>query len=264
MLRPILLTLFAFAIASGLLAQEDEEDLARASQNPVGDLVSLPFQNNLNFDLGPDERTQNILNIQPVAPFKIAENWNLITRTILPVVSQPAPVDDRTFGLGDTTFTGFISPRQPGKLIWGVGPVALLPTATDDVLGADQWGIGPSVVALVMPGSWVVGGLVSNVFGVSGADEGEDDVNSMLLQVFANYNMDDGWYLTSGPIVTSNWNAESGERWTVPVGGGFGKVHRIGKQPVNINTQVFYNVVRPDNGARWQWRFQFQLLFPKG
>ncbi len=240
----------------------DEGDLARAAQNPVGDLISLPFQNNMSFDIGPADRTQNVHNIQPVWPIKVSENWNLITRTILPVVSQPAPGADRTNGIGDLNFTGFFSPRKPGKVIWGVGPALVFPTASDDVLGAGKYSLGPSAVALTMKGQWVVGGLVSNVWSVAGDDD-RDDVNFFLAQYFINYNYASGWYLTSAPIITANWEAASGERWIIPFGGGFGKVFAIGKQPLNVNTQVFYNVETPTFGPKWQWRWQIQLLFPK-
>ena len=243
-------------------ADAETGELAKAAQNPIGSLISVPFQNNMNFDVGPDDRTQNILNIQPVFPFGIAKNWNLITRTILPVISQPAPGDERTNGLGDLNSTGWISPKAPGKVIWGVGPSLIFPTATDDVLGSDKWSAGPSVVVLTMPGPWVIGGLASNVWSYAG-DEDAADVNSFLAQYFINYNYPSGWYLTSAPIITANWEADSGEQWTVPFGGGVGKVFKMGKQPVNVNSQVFYNVEKPTNGADWQWRFQFQLLFPK-
>ena len=240
----------------------DEGDLARAAQNPVGDLISLPFQNNMNFDVGPDDRIQNVLNIQPIWPFGLGKNWNLITRTILPVISQPAPGTDRTFGIGDLNFTGFISPKRPGKLIWGVGPVIVFPTATDDVLGSGKWSIGASVVALAMPGQFVLGALVSNVWSVAG-DDARADVNFFFAQYFINYNFPGGWYLTSAPIVTANWEAASGEQWTIPFGGGGGKVFAIGRQPFNVNTQFFYNVEKPTSGPDWQWRVQIQLLFPK-
>ena len=240
----------------------DEAELARASQNPVGDLISLPFQNNMNFGVGPNERMQNVHNIQPVWPIGIGKNWNLITRTILPVMSQPAPGTDRTNGVGDLNFTGFISPKKPGKIIWGVGPSIVFPTATSEFLGSEKWSIGPSVVALTMKGQWVIGGLVNNVWSFAGEDE-RDDVNFFLMQPFVNYNYPSGWYLTSAPILTANWQADNDDRWTVPVGGGFGKVFKIGKQPTNFNTQVFYNVARPTFGAKWQWRFQLQFLFPK-
>lgn len=246
-------------------AGEDETaELARAVQNPVANLISLPFQNNTNFEWGPDERVQNVLNIQPVLPFQIAEGWNLITRTILPIVSQPGvlPGQDRETGLGDTTFTAFLSPAASGKLLWGAGPIFLLPTATDDRLGSDKWGLGPSLVVLTMPGNWVIGSLFSNVWSVGGS--GDRDVNLFTWQYFVNYNLPNGWYLASAPINTANWEADRGsDVWTVPVGGGFGKIVRIGRLPVNLSIQGFYNVVRPEVVGEWSGRFQVQLLFPK-
>jgi hypothetical protein len=146
-----LLSLFcAGALYTNAAYGAGAEDLAKAAQNPVANMISLPLQNNTNFDFGPNEQTQSILNIQPVWPISLNDKWNLITRTILPVMSQPGtlPGQDRTNGLGDITFTAFLSPKASGKLIWGVGPVALLPTATDEALGADQWGLGPSAPAL--------------------------------------------------------------------------------------------------------------------
>lgn len=245
-----------------VLAQDDS-DLAKQTQNPIADLISLPLQNNTNFKFGPEEKTQNILNIQPVIPVHLNEKWNMITRTIVPLVWQPAlvPGEDRTFGLGDTTFTAFFSPKDSGKMLWGVGPVLLIPTATDDALGSKKWGLGPSVVFLTMPGKWVIGSLFSNVWSFAGS--GDQDINLFTWQYFINYNLPKGWYLVSAPIITANWEAESGDRWTVPFGGGFGKIFRIGKQPMNAQLQAFYNVEKPAYGADWQLRIQLQFLFPK-
>ena len=241
----------------------DESDLAKKAQNPIADMISLPIQNNTNFGVGPGDKAQNILNIQPIWPVSLNEDWNLITRTIIPVISQPglAPGEDRTNGLGDTTFTAFFSPAKPGKVMWGVGPVFLLPTATDDVLGSDKWGFGPSVVFLSMPKNWVIGSLFSNVWSFAGS--GDQDVNLFTWQYFVNYNFPGGWYLTTSPVITANWEADSGNKWTVPFGGGFGKIFRIGKQAMNTQLQAFYNVEKPDSGAEWTLRFQLQFLFPK-
>jgi hypothetical protein len=147
------------------------EDLAKAAQNPISSLISLPLQNNINTGIGPGDETQNILNIQPVYPFTMNKHWNVITRTILPVISQPDVLtggNGRVNGLGDLSFTAFISPAKGGKITWGVGPVFMLPTATDDALGTDKWSGGVSAVVLTMPGKWVVGSLFSEVWSFAG------------------------------------------------------------------------------------------------
>jgi len=243
--------------------EKSDKDLAKATQNPLASMISLPFQNNTNFGIGPDDDTQNILNIQPVWPFSLSEDWNFITRTIIPVISQPGvtPGQSRTNGVGDITLTGWVSPKNSGKWIWGVGGALVLPTATDDVLGNDKWSVGPSVVVLTMPGKWVIGSLISNVWSVGGS--GDQDVNFFTWQYFINYNMDNGWYLTSAPIITANWEADSNNTWTVPFGGGIGKIFRIGKQPLNAQVSAYYNVEKPASGADWQLRLQLQMLFPK-
>jgi hypothetical protein len=241
--------------------EDETAELARAAQNPISSMISLPFQSNTDFNFGPQDKTLNTTNIQPVIPFALNDNWNVVTRTIIPVVSQPeiVPGQGRETGLGDTTFTAFFAPNEPGKWIWGVGPVVLLPTNTDDRLGADVWGAGVSVVALTMRGPWVVGSLFSNVWDING----DTDIDVFSWQYFVNYNMDNGWYLTSSPLLSANWEASSGEKWTVPVGGGVGRIFRIGKQAVNAQFQYFYNVEKPDHVGDWSIRMQFQLMFPK-
>ena len=251
-------------------AGEDEAaELARAVQNPVADLISVPFQNNSNFNFGPQNRTQNVLNIQPVIPVDLNDDWLLITRTIVPVVSQPAfrPGQDRENGLGDSVFTAFLSPKDNsrwlgGRWLWGVGPAALLPTSTDDRLGPGSWGVGPSAVLLTMRDRWVVGSLFSNVWSIGHNDDNK--VNAFTWQPFINYNLDDGWYLSTSPLVTANWEANSDNRWTVPVGGGVGRVFRIGRQPVNASVQGYYNVENSDVfGPDWSLRLTWQFLFPR-
>ena len=255
---------FLLMCNSTMAAEQNTQDLAKATQNPLASMISLPFQNNTNFGIGPDDETQNILNIQPVWPFSLNDNWNLVTRTILPVISQPGVLtsgEGRVNGLGDTTVTGWLSPKESGKWIWGLGGIFLIPTATDDVLGSDKWGAGPTIVLLTMPGKWVVGSLFSNVWSFAGS--GDDDVNLFTWQYFINYNLEDGWYLTSGPVITANWEAPSGEKWTVPFGGGFGKIFKIGKQSMNGSASAYYNVEKPENGPDWSLRLQLQFLFPQ-
>lgn len=254
------------ALAAALAqAQEDEGDLARQTQNPVSDLISLPFQNNTDFGVGSDDDTRNVLNIQPVWPFAMTTEWNLITRTIAPLISLPevVPGDGRTFGLGDISFTAFVSPAKPSKLIWGVGPVLSLRTATDDLLGTGKWGLGPSAVGLRMDGAWVYGALFNNIWSFAGDDD-KPDINTMLVQPFINYNLANGWYVVSAPIITANWEADSNDRWTVPIGAGAGRVFSIGRQPINTSVQGYYNAEKPETaGAEWQLRVQVQLLFPR-
>ena len=252
------------AVAESTPGQESTDELRKAAQNPVASMISVPLQNNTDFNIGPDKKTKNTLNIQPVLPFELNDDWNLITRTIFPLVSQPAllPGQERTFGLGDTTLTAFLSPKEHGKIAWGAGPMFLLPTATDDILGADKWGLGISGVALTMIDKWTIGALVSNIWSVAGS--GDNDINLFTLQYFVNYNLEGGWYLVTAPINTANWEADSDNQWTVPLGGGAGRVFNIGKQPVNAQLSAYYNVETPENfGAEWQMRAQIQFLFPK-
>ena len=138
----------------------------------------------------------------------------------------------------------------------------VFPTGTDDRLTSDKFSAGPAAVVLAMPGQWVLGGLVSNVWSFAG-DSDAADVSAFTCQYFINYNLPKGWYLTSAPTITANWKADSGNEWTVPFGGGVGKIFRIGKQPMNAQVQAFYNVEKPDNGADWTLRLQLQFLFPK-
>jgi hypothetical protein len=263
-------TLMALLVLPGILqicaagaADDSDTELAKKTQNPVADLISVPFQNNFNFSAGPNDATIYVLNVQPVIPLKLTEDWNLITRTIMPIINQPSlfPGDDSAFGLGDLNPTFFLSPAKPGKLIWGVGPTFTLPTATDSRLGTSQWSMGPAAVALSMQGPWVFGALANQQWSFAGW--GDQDVSQLLIQPFVNYNLPDAWYLVSAPIITANWEASSGDKWTVPVGGGVGKLFKLDKLPINTQLQAFYNVERPKFAADWQLRFQLQFLFPK-
>jgi hypothetical protein len=246
-------------------AQESAEDLAKKTQNPVADLISVPFQNNFNFNAGPNERTVYVLNVQPVIPITLTERWNLIARVITPIVNVPelAPGIGSASGLGDINPTFFLSPSDAKEFVWGVGPTFTFPTASDDLLGSGKWSMGPSAVGLVMKGSWVVGALANQQWSYAGW--GDDDVNAMLVQPFLNYNFKGGWYLSSAPIITADWTEREGQKWTVPVGFGGGKLWRVGKVGLPINTQLqgFYNAARPDFAANWQLRAQVQFLFPK-
>jgi hypothetical protein len=243
--------------------------LRKAAQNPVASLISVPVQNNNNTGILPGNRTQDVLNIQPVIPVKASANWNLIIRWITPIIYQPLPAPSTlpqigVSGLGDMQPTFLLSPSKPSKLIWGAGPIFQLPTATSRYLGQGKLAIGPNVVVLAMPGNFVMGVLANNIWSVAGSG-GRPAINQMLVQYFVNYNMKKGWYLTTQPILTANWksSAPSGSVWTVPFGGGVGRIMKLGFQPVNINVQAYGSAVHPPGASPWGVRATFALLFPK-
>jgi len=271
-------TLKTLALATLLLpgiasAEMSKAEIAKASQNPLTAMYSLPIQNNTYVNIGPDKKTKNVANFQPVLPFDLNDDWTIVTRTIVPVTSAPVGSYsngnyERIFGLGDTTFTAFFTPKTTGESgwIWGVGPSFYLPTATDTDLGTKKWGAGLSGVALKMDGKFVYGALLAQMwsFAGSGQDAGFEKVNGMTIQPFINYNMDDGWFLTSVPIITANWEADNDHTWTVPLGAGVGKAMKLGKIPMTAQLHGYYNVVTPDDyGEQWQMRVQVQLLFPR-
>ena len=253
-------------------ALADEQELAKKSQNPVGDIISLPFEYWHHNGMA-DDGSADALMVKPVYPTRIG-NLNLINRVIIPYLGIDAnqngsdlgeieipPTLERESGLGNIQYQGFFTPAEPGKVIWGLGPVFELPTNTSGI-GSDKWSAGPAAVALTMPGKWVLGALVQNIWSFAGPS-GDPDVNKFTFQYFVNYNLKDGWYLTSTPIITADWERSSGNRWTVPFGGGIGRLMRFGKLPVDFKLQAFGNVAKPDGGPDWSMMFAVKFLFPK-
>jgi len=263
--------LAAVLVAASAHAELSAEDLAKIAQNPVGNLISVPFQENAYFNVGPLDGTQNVLNIQPVIPISLSDDWNIITRTILPIISLPAfaPGQGSTSGIGDVQFSAFLSPAKPGAWIWGVGAITQLPTHSNNSLGNNNVGLGPSFVVLHLEhGSpWVYGVLVNNIWSVgsSGNPFSSDapKYNNGLMQPFLNFNFESGAYLTTSPVITVNWEARGSNQWTVPMGGGVGKLFKIGRLPVNTQIGAYFNVVRPDFASNWALRAQVQFMFPK-
>jgi hypothetical protein len=245
-------------------AWSQESDIAKQAQNPIARLISVPFENDFNPNTGSYKEDSYVLQIKPVVPISLSKDWNLITRTIIPVIQtpDPAPGVNGASGLGDISLSLFLSPAKVGRLIWGAGPIVSFPTASDDILGSGKLSVGPTVVGLRSEGHWLYGALVYNLFSVGGP-RGRSDVNQMLMQPFVNYNLRRKWYLTSSPYVTANWEKIRSDRWTVPVGGGAGKIVRAGKLPLNIYGQLFRNVKSPAGTTDWSARLQVQLLFPK-
>ena len=246
------------------------DDLRAKTQNPIGALISVPLKS--TFDFGAADGSAYFLNIQPVIPFTVGQ-VNLINRVILPIISVPdsfpatpalptAVSGDGATGLGDINYSLFLSPAAPGKVIWGLGPSLSFPSATDDQLGTGKWSVGPTAVILTQPKPWTLGALVRQLWSYAGDDD-RGDVSQFLVEPFVNYNLSQGWYLISDMVITANWEAESDNRWTVPLGGGVGKLFTIGKQPINARIEAYGNAVKPDNGPDWNLSFTLQLLFPK-
>ena len=255
------------------VAEQSTEDLATASQNPVAAMYSLPFQNNIYNGIGPQHNaTANALNIQPVIPITVGD-WNIISRTIAPLIYLPSlstgpwEITEHSlfggshFGLGDVNQTFYFSPAKASELIWGIGPSFNLPTATATTLGSAKFSMGPAAVALTMPKPWVIGTLVRQLWSVAGPSD-RPNVSQLLVQPFINYNMAEGWYLVSSPIITANWEDKS-NKWALPIGGGFGKIFKIGEQPISASLQAFDYVKSPTGGPRWAVRAYLQFMFPR-
>jgi hypothetical protein len=244
---------------------EDSPEIAKQAQNPIASVISVPFQNNASFGVGENSSVQDSLLIEPVVPIKLTSDWNLITRTIVPLIDQPTLGHGlgNTSGLGDVQLSLYFSPVKPfGRLIWGFGPSFSFATASDRSLGSGKDSAGLSTALLTNSGPWLLGVLITDVASIGG-QENRKSVQQFLMQPFVDYNFSHGWYLASSPVITADWKAATGNKWTVPVGGGGGKILHIGRQAVNAYVQAFDNVVRPHAGGTWILRLQVQLLFPK-
>ena len=236
-------------------------ELAKLKQDPVSGLRQVILQAQVSPDMPGSGKTLGNYSLQPVWPFSVNDDWKVITYTILPVVQLPgAPGEDSTVGLGDTLVNLLFAPKKPGAVVWGAGPTIMLPTRTDPALGSDRLGLGPAAVVFYAQDAWSAGMVLQNVWSLGG--DGANEVNTLAAQYIFNYNLDDGWFLMSNATITRNWLADSDNGWTVPVGGGAGKILNIGKQPVSLSVQAFDNVVTPDGGPDWSVMTQFTLLFP--
>lgn len=264
-LRVAILNCVALACATAASGQE-AADLAKKLANPISSLISVPFQANYDTNIGPDDDGERFfVNVQPVIPVSLNSDWNLITRVILPITAQDDifPGAGDQFGLGDTTASFFFSPVKPafGKWIWGVGPVAALPTATDDLLGSEKWGLGPTAVVLTQSGPWTVGALTNHIWSVAGDDD-RDDISNTFLQPFIAYTTPTAWTYTLNTESSYDWE---NEEWAVPINAQISKLTRFGKQPVSIGGGVRYWADSSPTGPEgWGARVFLTYLFPKG
>lgn len=244
---------------------DDAQDLAKKLSNPVAALISVPFQFNYDGNVGPARGGDRFtLNVQPVIPFTLNADWNIISRTILPITTQSSvsPGSGSQTGLGDTLQSLFFSPREPtaGGVIWGAGPAFLLPTGTENLLSARKWGLGPTGVLLVQKGPWTYGALANHIWSVAG-DGNRPPVSSTFLQPFVSYTTPDAWTYLLNTESTYDWH---NTHWSVPINAGLSKLIKIGDQPISIGAYARYWANSPDSGPHgWGGRLVVTLLFPK-
>jgi len=248
-------------LAFSLPALADDADLAQKLANPVADLISVPVQSNYDFGIGPGDGTKWTTNIQPVIPFDISRDWNVISRTILPVIDQqgitPGGTADAS-GLGDTLQSFFFSP-QSSTPIWGIGPAILIPTATDDLLGGQQWSAGPTAVVLKQDGPWTYGALANHLWNFAGDDDA-GDVNVTFFQPFVSYITSTKTTFTLNAESSYDW---SNEQWNLPLNFVVSQLLKIGEQPLQIFAGARYYLETPEGGPDWGLRLGVTFLFPK-
>lgn len=256
--KPVIISL---AITAGFLHAQ-EADLAKKLANPISNLISVPIQGNYDFGIGEGDGTRWTTNIQPVIPFGISEDWNLISRTILPVIDQEgiAAAGDGldACGLGDVVQSFFFSPKESSP-VWGVGPVFLVPTATDPLLGTEKWGIGPTVVVLKQEGPWTYGTLANHIWDFAG-DDARSSVNVTYLQPFVSYITPSKTTFSLSLDSTYDWQ---GQQWTVPANFVVSQLLKLGDQPVQAFVGARYYAETPTNGPEWGLRFGLTFLFPQ-
>ena len=266
-MRILLACCACFLVAPSVtMAQTTPEELRKVARNPFADEIKLTFEEDFTFNQGPYDRSANSLGIQPVIPLSITGDWLLVTRAITtPIAHQPNSLakSGGSIGMGDATISFFLTPAHPGKLIWGIGPALLIPTATTNQIGAGKWGVGPTGAALVEPGWGSVGIVVQNIWSVAGGSN-RTPVNQLQIEPLFSYNLPRGWYLTSNPTIVADWTKLTGERWLLPMGGGAGCSFNIGKQAIDSNVTVYWNALRPANqfSPKWQLNLEFTFLFP--
>lgn len=256
--RPLILALTF--LAGALTAQDSELTLARKLTNPFSDVVNVPINQNPDFGIGSDDRWRYTLTVQPVIPFALNEEWNIISRSVIPAVVQESGTGTDA-GIGDIAQSLFLSPTHAtdNGWWWGAGPIFLLPTATEDAFGADQWGLGPTVGLLRRAGPWTIGALTNHIWSL-GSQEGRSDVNATFLQPFVDY--------TTESLITYSLNTEStydwtNEQWTIPIHFVVRRLFDIAGKKVSVALGPRYYAETPEGGPEWGMRLGVTLVLPR-
>ena len=270
----------SFCFISGSVYAESKKGLAEESMNPLSTVISVPFENNTLFGTGPSKSTVNVLNVKPIFPVNLGD-WNLINRVTIPIAytegQDEEVIGDFTrgqgnpgsfglgsvYGLADVTYQGFMTPAKSGKVAWGLGGSLVFPTHTEDRFGSNKWSAGPAAVVFSSQGNWVLGAIAQNIWSFAG-DSDVTDVNVFSAQFTVNYKLKNRWYLTSSPLITANWEVDKSDRWTVPLGGGIGRLFKLeGKKAVAIDVGAYYNVETPRFANNWYSQILVNFLLPK-
>ncbi|WP_411728082.1 hypothetical protein [Methyloglobulus sp.] len=278
-IKACLVSLVSIQSAFAVEDPQNTEDWLRAAQNPLIPVLSVPM--NYTLHGGADNGDVSIGSLQPIFPISLGD-WNMINQLSLNIIGTPGVVEgiaelpepdpgSGVAGLGDTNFTSLFSPANSGIFNWGIGPTFAFPTDTlfssiedrrSRQLGSGKFSVGPAAMIVYQPGPWTMGFKTKQIWSVLGADSRES-VSQLILEPFANYNLGQGWYLTTNMDTIANWNSHSDNRWTVPVGGGMGKLFNLDSFAINTKLEGYYNVVRPDAAPDWSMNFTLQFMLPK-
>ncbi|HEV8110141.1 MAG TPA: hypothetical protein VGP97_21720 [Burkholderiales bacterium] len=250
--------LFLLALVLPRPAQPRDESPVEKQLNPIANVTRLSVSPSVDLGVGPDHKNQPALNFQPVVPFRLSDNWHIITRSSLSIIHLPDP--EATTGLGDLSTSLFVSPARTGSWIWGAGPIFQLPTATDTNLGTGKWSAGPTAALIYSNEPWVNGILVSHLWSVAGAHD-RDQVSLTQIEAQLSYLYPNNWYLQTNPTFAYDWKASAGQRWTVPVGFDVGKVSPYRLEGIGLQFGAYYNLVRPDGAANWVLRAQLSVTY---
>ena len=255
---PILVASSVLALALPQAAHPAETSAVEKQLNPIANVTKLSATASVYSDVGPDHRTPATLNFQPVVPFRLNDDWHVITRSSVSLIRLPDP--EATTGLGDLSGSFFVSPARTSSWIWGAGPILQLPTATDPKLGTGKWSAGPTAALIYANEPWVNGILVNHLWSFAGAHDREE-VSLSQIEAQLSYTYPSNWYLQTNPTFAYDWKASAGQRWTVPLGFDVGKLYPSRLEGFAWQLGAYSNVVKPDGAPHWQLRAQFSVAY---